>query len=225
MKMTVDKVRDRFSGTGLFRNCSPDEVLEAIKRPFVTMGAKAEVLLIPKAREAEALSILRGIWQNDPKDWSFGYCSCIAETASLMLKSAIPSSSYRLLVSSKTQKKELPRKLPLKIKKHFILRWEDRCFDPLRGADCSWLRHGYSKRGFRHASFLNPTNRARIRYPSANALLLLAWVIHGRGRADECRNGALFIKEIQALWKTDSHRKSIKEEILLALRKLEAVRP
>jgi hypothetical protein len=224
MKMTVDRVRDRFSRTGLFRNCSPDEVLEAIERPFVTMGARTEVLLIAKAREAEALSILRGIWQNDPKDWSFGYCSCIAETASLMLKSAIPSSNYRLLVSKKTQKKELPRKLPLKIKKHFILRWEDRCFDPLKGADCSWL-HRYSMLGFRHASFLNPTNRARIRYPSANALLLLAWVIHLRGREEECRKGALFIKEIQALWKTVSHRKSIKEEILLALRELEAARP
>src|SRR5258707_5196674 len=89
MKMTVDRVRERFTSTGLFRNCLPEEVMGAIKRAIVTKGTKAELLLIAKAREPEALHVLQRIWRQNPGDWSFGYCSCIAEVARLMVKSAV----------------------------------------------------------------------------------------------------------------------------------------
>jgi hypothetical protein len=221
MKMTVDKVRASFRSTGLFRNCLPDEVLESIRKPLVTLGITAEQLLIAEARKPEPLYMLRKIWRSEPGKWSFGYCSCIAEVASLILGSAIPASNYQRFRCKKTEKARFVRKLPEKIKKHFVLKWDDRCFDPLKGADCSWERGQYKDLGFDYAGFLNPTDRTLIRYPSVNALLLLAWVIRERGRPDEAQNGASFIRDIQAYWKTESHRPSLKEELKRTLEDLE----
>lgn len=194
-----------FGDSKLFDGWRETEILDAIRKTFLSDQQRMTKLLRPEFKRPKSMMALTEQW--DSGVWSFGYCFYIAEATKLVLLSACPNREVNLKIVN--SKKKLLVSLPASLKRHYVLFLGDICMDPEFNAPMPQGKY-IGVRG------------SRFRWlPSVPALLILAWVAQ---YCEQFQNSPrIYLKSLQPAfaniarrWKPSSKYKSkLKDELRL----------
>jgi hypothetical protein len=201
--MTKEDCVKLFGGPSLFGGWTEAEVFGAIRDTFLADPGKMTMALRPEFKEPKSLAALKRRWAAG--SWSFGYCYYIAEAARLIFLSAYPAREFKLRIVK--SKKKLGALLPPALKKHFVLFYEDRYFDPELGCAVEQRKYGSNVKGSRFLPQL-----------SVSALLLLAWTVdHYEQTLGPARISLLRLRpalsEVARRWRPGGPKAKLKDEV------------
>lgn len=188
-------------GSRLFEGWSVTDVFGAIRGTFLADRNKMTAILAPAFKDQ--MHKLQRKWDNGV--WSFGYCFYIAEVAELMFLSACPAQDFKL--KSVGSGKKLRTRVPSELKKHYVLFFGERCFDPERGPE-------EPQRAFRNVK----GERFPPQHPTINATLLLAWVAqHCETTQHPARISLAALRpalsELSRRWKQGGTKSALKDQV------------
>jgi len=197
--MTKKEAEPLFRKNQLFRGWTPEQIFAAIKSAFQADPQKLTQLL-DRGFDGWDEKILQEKWKTG--FWSYGYCYYVAEVAHVMFLGSGIEEPFQLLRYINEQKTD---GLEDRLDKHFVLRHNDKIFDPEQGPNCSVEEY----QGFQPVQF-------QPQHPSINAVLLLIWVVenHEKYKSNKTLTETIrpILREV-ADWKPGGQKENLKKLI------------